>query len=378
MKKLAIIVFFDAFLLMLIGLVMVMSASSTYSQFKFDSLFYLFNSHFEKVIFAFIALVVFSIVPYEIYKDYNKALIFIGAIFLIITLFWGLKIKGSERWINLGITSFQPTDLAKLVLVIYLAAMIERLGDQIKNFKEGFLHLIIWVIAFSFLIMIQPNVSNAILIVFLSLILLFVGGASFKHIAISSLAFLIIGLAAAMLIPHSRHRILSFLHPAAHGGAPNMQVKQALIGLGSGGVYGVGLGHSLQSNLFLPEAYGDFIFAILGEEIGFVGTALVVFLYLVLFSAGILIAKKTKDEFGQLLAFGITFSITIYAFVNIAVATGLIPTTGLTLPFISYGGTSLLFLCASVGMLVNIAINNSPEKLEKKTNGDTGLEAARV
>ena len=144
-------------------------------------------------------------------------------------------------------------------------------------------------------------------------------------------------------------------------------MKQALLGLGSDGILGVGIRHSQQSNLFLPEAYGDFIFAILGEETGFVGSIIVLLLFLIIFIAGILIAKKAKDEFGQLLAFGITFSIIMYAFVNIAVATGLFPTTGLPLPFISYGGTSLLFLCISVGILINIAISNSIN--EKKNLG---------
>jgi len=132
--------------------------------------------------------------------------------------------------------------------------------------------------------------------------------------------------------------------------------------LGIGGIFVVRFGHGKQSNLFLPEAYGDFIFAIMGEELGFIGVVFVLTTYLVLFIAGIIIAKRTKDRFGQLLAFGISFSIILYAFINVAVSTGLFPTTGLPLPFISYGGTSLIFLCISIGILINIAISNSVEK----------------
>jgi len=143
-----------------------------------------------------------------------------------------------------------------------------------------------------------------------------------------------------------------------NGGDINFQVKQALLSLGSGGIFGVGIGNSMQSNLFLPEAYGDFIFAILGEELGLIGSIGVLFSYLVLFVAGILIAKKARDRFGQLLAFGITISIVSYALVNMAVTTGLMPTTGLPLPFISYGGTSLLFVCIGIGILINIALSN--------------------
>ena len=162
-----------------------------------------------------------------------------------------------------------------------------------------------------------------------------------------------------MIFTHSRERIISFISSIQNGSDLNFQVKQALYGLGSGGLAGVGIGHSRQSNLFLPESYGDFIFAILGEEMGFIGVLIVLLAFLFLFIAGIYIAKKATDRFGQLLAFGISFSILTYALTNASVAIGLIPTTGLPLPFISYGGTSLILMCISVGILVNIAISNS-------------------
>lgn len=359
MKKLALIIFFDAFILMLLGLIIVMSASSTYSEFKFDSLFHLFNSHVFKVIFGIIFMILFSFIPYEIYKEFSKPAMFGIAFLLVLTLFIAPDIKGAGRWIHLGFLSFQPADIAKLLLMIHLAVLIEDKKETLGNFKEGFLYLFLWVIIISGLVLIQPNVSNGILLVFVSLAVLYVGGAKLQHILGSALACLIAGGIVAMLFAHSRSRILTFIHSAQHGGEPNIQVKQALLGLGSGHIFGVGMGQSQQSNLFLPEAYGDFIFAILGEELGFIGSVIVMFFYLVLFFAGILVAKKTKDKFGQLLAFGITFSITVYAFVNIAVASGVVPTTGLPLPFISYGGTSLIILCISVGILVNIALSNS-------------------
>ncbi len=359
MKKLAVIIFLDAFALMLLGLIIVMSASSTYSEFKFDSLFHLFNSHLFKVIFGIILMTGFSFIPYEIYKDFSKPMMLGITVILAVTLFVAPDIKGAGRWINLGFFSFQPADVAKLILLIHLSVLLEAKKEIIGNFKEGFFYLFLWVIIISALILIQPNVSNGILLIVVSLAMLYVGGAKLKHIFTSAFACLVAGAIAAMLMPHSRVRILTFLSSAQHGGSPNIQVKQALLGLGSGGFFGVGMGHSLQSNLFLPEAYGDFIFAILGEELGFIGSVIVLFGFLILFIAGIIIAKKAKDTFGQLLAFGITFSIIIYTFVNVAVSTGLVPTTGLPLPFISYGGTSLTFLCISVGILVNIALANS-------------------
>jgi len=359
MKKLALTIFLDAFVLTLLGLVLVMSASSTYSAFKFDSLFHLFNSHFFKVIAGISLMVIFAMIPYEIYKEFSKMVLISAVVLLVITYLIAPDIKGAGRWINLGFMTFQPADFARLALVVHLAALIESKGKEIEDFKHGFVYLFIWVIMVAALIFIQPNLSNGILVLIISLTILFVGGAKLKHILGSIGICTLFGGAGAMIFSHSRERILTFIHSFSTGGDINLQVKQALLGLGSGGILGVGMGHSRQSNLFLPEAYGDFIFAILGEELGFIGSVIVLFAYLVLFVAGILIAKKCKDVFGQLLAFGISVSVLVNAFINVAVATGLVPTTGLPLPFISYGGTSLIFMCISTGILVNIGMSNA-------------------
>jgi len=361
-KRLALTVFFDVFLLSLLGLILVMSASSTYSAIKFDSVFHLFNSHVFKVVIGIFCILIFSFIPYDIYKNYSKVAIFLTTGLLIVTLFVAHDYKGAGRWLDVGFTSFQPADVAKLVLIIHLSVLLAVKGDKLKNYKDGFLYLFIWVIIISGLILIQPNISTGIILVIISLTLLYVGGAKPGHI-MSSLFFsmLVVG-TIVMLFAHSRSRIFTFINSLNNGGDINIQVKQAILGLGSGGTFGVGLGHSMQSNLFLPEAYGDFIFAILGEELGFIGSVIVIISYFVLFVAGVLIAKKAKDKFGQLLAFGIAFSIIIYAFVNIAVSTGLIPTTGLPLPFISYGGTSIIFLCISIGILINIALSSLPRQ----------------
>ncbi|MCG6914221.1 putative lipid II flippase FtsW [bacterium BMS3Abin03] len=358
MKKLAITIFFDAFALMLLGLVIVLSASSTYSLNRFDSVFYLFNSHLFKVILSISFLILFSFVPYELYKGYSKAAIFIMIGVLVFTLIAAPNIKGAARWLNLWLFSIQPADLAKLVLVIHLAYMLDQKHDLLDDYRHVYIPMFLWIVAISSLIIVQPNFSTGILIILISLSLLYVGGARLKHIMISTLMFISSGGIVAMIYPHTRERIFSFFNAIFNGGVPNLQVKQALYSLGSGGIFGVGIGNSMQSNLFLPEAYGDFIFAILGEETGFIGTVFVIACYLLLFISGILIAKKARDRFGQLLAFGITISIVSYALVNMAVTTGLMPTTGLPLPFISYGGTSLLFVCIGIGILINIALSN--------------------
>jgi len=358
MKKLGLTIFFDAFALMLLGLTIVMSASSTYSVFKFDSVFYLFNSHLFKVFLGIAAIILFAFIPYEYYRRLSKPLIITTTILLVVTLLFATDIKGAGRWLSLGFISIQPADIARLVLIIHLALMMEAKANVIDSYRHGFLYLFIWIIVISGFIMLQPNISSGVMLIFISLTLIYAGGAKFKHILVSMVISGVVIGAAAMIFPHSRSRIFSYVNSVTSGGDLNFQVKQALYSLGSGGIFGVGIGSSMQSNLFLPEAYGDFIFAILGEELGLIGSIAVLLAYLVLLVCGILVAKKTKDTFGQLLAFGITISIVFYAFVNVAVTTGVLPTTGLSLPFISYGGTSLIFLCISVGILINIAFTN--------------------
>jgi len=356
MKKLGLTIFFDSFGLMMLGLVVVMSASSTYSVFRFDSVFYLFNSHLFKVFIGIGAIIVFAFIPYEYYRSLSKPAIIAITILLIVTLFIAPDIKGAGRWLNLGLVSIQPADIARLFLIIHLSVLLEDKANVLENYRHGFLYLFVWIIIISGLIMLQPNISNGVMLIMIALILIYVGGAKFKHILASMLiSGIVVGL-AALIFPHSRARIFSYIDSVMNGGDLNFQVKQALYSLGSGGIFGVGIGNSMQSNLFLPEAYGDFIFAILGEELGLIGSIIVLLAFMVLFVSGILVAKKAKDKFGQLLAFGITISIILYAFVNVAVTTGILPTTGLPLPFISYGGTSLIFLCISIGILINIAI----------------------
>ena len=358
MKKLGLIIFFDVFALMLLGLTMVMTASSTYSVFKFDNVFYLFNSHLFKVFLGIVAIIVFAFIPYEYYRRLSKPLIIATTILLVVTLFFAHDIKGAGRWLNLGIISIQPADIAKLALIIHLAVLLEAKAAVLDSYRNGFLYFFIWIMVISGLIMLQPNISSGIMLIIILLAIIYAGGAKLKHILLSLLISGTVIATVAMIFTHSRSRIFSYINSISGGGDLNFQVKQALYSLGSGGIFGVGIGNSMQSNLFLPEAYGDFIFAILGEEFGLIGSIAVLLSYLVFLVCGILIAKKSKDMFGQLLAFGITISIVFYAFVNVAVTTGVFPTTGLPLPFISYGGTSLIFLCISVGILINIAITN--------------------
>ena len=348
--------------LMVLGAVLVFTASGTYSEVRFDNIYFLFKSHIAKMVLAILIGITFSIIPYQYYRKYSKNVLIGVIVILILTILFAPKFKGAARWIDLGIIRFQPSELAKLVLFMHLAGMIERKGKLIEDFQNGFKYTLIWIFAVAGLVVIQPNLSTAVIIVFSSFTLLYVGGSRFKHIASTLGIASIAGAGIMMLFTHSRQRILGFLESLGGNSEPNIQVLQAKIGLGSGGILGLGIGQSRQSNLFLPESYGDFIFSILGEQFGLVGTSLVLTLFFALFIVGIIIAKKSDDQYGQLLGFAISFNIILSAFINAGVVTGLMPTTGITLPFISFGGTSIILLSASVGILINIANQGNKKK----------------
>lgn len=344
-----------------------LSASSSYSSALFDSSYKLFGNHIVKVIIASFAFVACIIYPHERYKKFSKTILIISIILLLYTVFASSEIKGASRWINLGFFSFQPSELAKLALILHLASLIERKKEAnvFESFKLGFSAPFLWIALTSAIILAQPNVSNAMIALFVGIIILFTAGARIRHIATVIAPALVAALIIILVYPHARNRISDYYSAVVTGSDVNVQVRQAKIALGSGGFFGNGLGDSRQSDLFLPEAYGDFIFSIVGEELGFLGASLILTVYFIIFFSGLLIAKKARDPFGQLLAFGISFSIMINAFINAAVVMGLAPTTGIPLPFISYGGSSVLFSAMSAGILINIAMKNM--KIEEKT-----------
>lgn len=337
-----------------LGAIMVLTASGTYSMSKFNSLYFLFKSHLWKVVAAIVAMIICAYIPYDKYRNYSKKLLFLIIVALVLTFIIGAKVKGAQRWIDFGFFQFQPSEAAKVILIMHIALMIERMGDDLHDFKKGFIFPLIWVGIISGLVLIQPNVSTSLIIAITSFGILFAAGARIKHIAAIIVPVFGVLSVVIMIFKHSRERVITYVESLLNGGDINLQVKQAKIALGSGGIVGIGLGHSRQSDLFLPESYGDFIFSILGEELGFAGTVTILFLFLVLFVTCLIIAKKAQDKFGQLLVLGLGFNIIVSAFINACVVTGLIPTTGITLPFISFGGTSIILFAVSIGIIVNV------------------------
>ncbi|MFA3782811.1 FtsW/RodA/SpoVE family cell cycle protein [Melioribacteraceae bacterium 4301-Me] len=364
MKKLVRLLITIVLILMLLGAIVVFTASGTYSASKFNNMYYLFGSHIWKVLVAIALLFLIPLLPYDYYRKYSKYILMIAACLLIVTLFMP-RYKGASRWIELSFIGFQPSEIVKIAVIIHIAKLIEKKGDLISDFKKGFMYCLFWVLFVCTLLFFQPKVSDALIIAITSFSILYVGGARLKHIIFTALSFGTPAVLLMFLIKHTRERILTFYESFINGGDANIQVMQAKIALGSGYWLGVGLGHSRQSDLFLPESYGDFIFSIIGEELGFIGAALVLILYLVLFIAALIIAKKAQDKFGQLLAFGLAVNIMMSVIVNTAVVIGLIPTTGITLPFISFGGTSIMIFAVSVGIIINVA-NQSLKTSELK------------
>ncbi|MFH0735665.1 MAG: FtsW/RodA/SpoVE family cell cycle protein [bacterium] len=337
-------------ILITLGVVLVLGASNGIRK-DYSMLF----SHLVKVAVALGAMLYFASFPYEKYKKHSKKIMFAIIILLVLTLIIGIAKKGASRWLNVGLFSFQPAELAKIFIIIHLANLIEKKGKLIRDFKNGFVHIITWLFVVVGLIVLQPNLSTSILIMFVGFSMLFVAGAGAKHLIVTTLITGILGLMLLFSFNHSRERLLSHFGYAKEESI-DLQSYQSSVALGSGGLTGKGIGHSRQSDLFLPEAYGDFIYAILGEQLGFIGTVLVLLIYLAIFVLGVLISFKCPDVFGKMLGFGLTLSITVNAVVNAAVVSNTIPVTGITLPFVSFGGTSIVTFGFAVGIIINIAL----------------------
>jgi len=267
----------------------------------------------------------------------------------------GLKFQGASRWIQLGPFSFQPSEMLKLTMILYLAAWLEGKKELKTDLFEGFIPFLAIIGVISFLVMKQPDMGTLGIIVLVAMCVYFLSGAKTSHIAM-----MIAGGAAAFLAlvkfeSYRMSRLLVFLHPELDPRGVGYQINQALLAIGSGGIFGLGLGHSRQKFNYLPEPVGDSIFAIVCEEIGLIGAAVLIFLFFVFAMRGFKIAKKAPDMFGRLVAVGITSWIIFQTLINISAISGLIPLTGVTLPFVSYGGTSLIFSMIGVGILLNIS-----------------------
>jgi len=344
-------------ILVLIGLVMVSSSSVVLATQQFGSPYYYFRHQF---FIGFIGGGAFCFLMSKI--DYRKlkkiAPIFLFLSFVLIILVFvpgiGMKFGGAQRWIKLGL-SFQPSEFVKLGLIIYLASWLSREKESVKSFTKSFIPFVVIIGALSLLLLKQPDTGTTGMLVIIAITMFFAAGGRFSHILL-----FITGSAGLLwtlikLTPYRMNRFLVFLNPGIDPKGIGYHINQALIAIGSGGIFGMGFGHSRQKFNYLPEPIGDSIFAIIAEELGLIGGAIVILLFGVFAWRGFRIAKHAPDRFGMLLAAGITAWIMFQAIINIAAITSLMPLTGITLPFISYGSSSLVMTLGGVGILINIS-----------------------
>lgn len=355
------------FILLGFGLVMQYSASSSLGEARFDDPSFYVRGQFVRIVLGMVVGLICTFINYQILKKGAFWIALAGIISLIATLVYHKLHPGqaTARWFPIGGFNFQPSEFAKLALIIYLSSFIERHERHLDDFKRGFIPPVIIMLIMVILIIVEPNYSTAAVFTVFGLIVLFIGGTKLLHFLPFIGGFALLSVITILRSPYKLMRILTFLEPEKDLQGAGYQIHQSMITLGNGGFFGRGLGGSIEKNLFLPDMHTDFIFSVVGEELGFIGAVVLLSLYLYLFIRGIKIALRAPDVFGNLLGIGLSSCLFIYVIVNVGVTCGLLPVTGLPLPFISYGGSSMLFNFACVGIILNISRYAVPQA---KTN----------
>ncbi|HHD92462.1 MAG TPA: putative lipid II flippase FtsW [Candidatus Portnoybacteria bacterium] len=347
-------------LLIVYGLIAVASAGIVLSNVNFHQSYYYFKSQFWKGLIpgVILAILVFRF-PYKEIKKISFFALLAGIILLAGTFIPGLRIcqKGACRWVNLGFLAIQPAEIIKLLIIIYLSAWLEKHQKSLKSFFRGLLPILLICGLVGTMILIEPDLGTLGVLTLSIILLLFLGNVKIYHLGVLFLIGIIIVFLAINFLPYASNRWHSFVNPGSDIQGKSYQSYQSLIALGSGGLLGRGLGNSLQKYRFLPEPVGDSIFAIIGEELGFLGGAVLILLLFLFVYFGIRIARRAPDRFGYFLVNGIIILIAVQSLINLAAITRLIPLTGITLPFISYGGTSLAISLTSVGLILNVDRN---------------------
>ncbi|HZP40828.1 MAG TPA: putative lipid II flippase FtsW [Candidatus Binatia bacterium] len=343
----------------LVGLsvVMVFNVSYFYGEERFGDSLVFFRKHLFSIALGTLVGAVASRLSSDAYRRaaYPLLLVVLGALVLVLVPGIGLARGGARRWLHLGPLSLQPSELAKFAVVLYLARSLVKKGERVQRFAAGVLPHCLVAGAIAGLALLEPDFGTAMLTVGLLGAMLFVGGVPLRFLALPALVAVPAFAALVMREGYRMKRVLGFLNPDLDPLGINFQLKQSFIAFGSGGLWGIGLGESRQKMFYLPEAHTDFIFSVVGEELGLAGALLVLALFGVLAARGFRIARRHPDPFGSLLAFGVTLSLVLQAVVNVGVVLGCLPTKGLALPFLSYGGSAMIAALAQVGVLLALA-----------------------
>jgi cell division protein FtsW len=345
------------------GVVMVYSSSSIMAAERYHDGFYFLKRQGLYALAGFSCMAAIMRIDYHRLRRLAVPGLLLCAFLLLLVLVPGVGARagGAARWIRLAGFSFQPSEAVKLALVLYMAHSLAKKQDKVKSFKLGILPYTIVLALLLLLLLLQPDLGSALTLGIVAMVMLMAAGTRFSHLfslVVLSLPFLYY---AVWHVDYRRRRILAFLDPWQDPTNTGFQIIQSLIAFGTGGLVGNGLGEGKQKLFYLPEAHTDFIFSVVGEELGFAGVLVVTAMFLVLVMRGIRAALHAPDDFGRYLAFGITLLIGMQAFINIAVVMGMLPTKGLALPFISFGGTSLLTSLAAVGILLNVSSQTTGE-----------------
>ena len=343
-------------ILVFTSLVIVYSASSTRAyELTGDSSFFLFRQ-LMRVIIGFVGLFFLSRLDYRVFRFAGLPILVVAVAALIILLIPGVAepVKGARRAFVLLGQSFQPAEIAKFGLILFMADSVTRRGDDLKTWP-GYLRRMLIIGLVSGLIIMQPDFSTGFMIGLIGVFIVFIGGTKIGYLFVTGVPLIFAAYKIAFAAEYRMLRVQSWWNGVFHPDQVGHQVNQSLIGLGDGGFFGLGIGMSNQKQFFLPEPFTDFVFSILGEELGFVGTSITVILFIVIAYRGMKIALKAPDSFGFVLAGGITFAIVTYGFINLMVVTGLLPVSGLPLPFLTYGGSSLIFTMFMIGILLSIS-----------------------
>ncbi|HXJ80996.1 MAG TPA: putative lipid II flippase FtsW [Candidatus Methylomirabilis sp.] len=340
-----------------VGVVMIYSASAIIAVDRFHDPFFFLKKQFFWAVIGFGCLWVALRLDYRRLERLVIPLLVLSFALLILVLVppFGQVINGTRRWFRAGPLSFQPVELAKFSLVVYLAAFLSQRREQMSSFTQGLVPPLLVAGLLAGLTIAQPDLGNSVALVILTLVLAYLAGARVIHMAmIAAAALPVVGLLIT-LRPYRWRRMLAFVNPWDDPQGSGFQIIQSFLALGSGGWFGLGLGESKQKLFYLPEPYTDFVFAILGEELGLVGAGLVVGLFAVLIWRGLRVGLRAPDSFGAYLALGLTVMLATQTLVNLGVVTGALPTKGLPLPFVSFGGSALLMTMFSAGVLLNIS-----------------------
>ncbi len=354
--------FLIVIILLAFGLVMLFSASYASAKDAYGDSFYYINRQLVFAVMGFAAMIIVSFIDYRLYCQ--KFIVFLAVVvsvsLMLLVFIMGKTVGGAQRWLEVAGNTFQPSEILKLATIIVIADYMQRNYDKRNDFMQGFVPLMIRIVIACVLVLIQPHLSCTVIIFLTSFCMLAIGGTNFKHLALIGVAvvlglFMIIKIFPMLGFDYVTDRLLSWQDPEADIQNATYQTYQSLVTIGSGGMFGLGLGNSRQKYGYLPVTQNDFIFSVICEELGFVGAIAVILLFIVFLFRGFYIASAAPDKFGMLLCSGIVIHLTVQAFLNIAVVTNAMPNTGVSLPFISYGGTALLMQMAEMGIVLNIS-----------------------